>query len=78
MEIAWTQAVEGLTCSRVSLLPDLGAEDDGGVFEGGREGRQLSLGGGGLDGLDHKWFLRLRSFCHRIFDCAPEKRNYLQ
>ena len=37
-----------------------------------------ALGGGGLDGLDHKWFLRWRSFCHCNFDCAPERLNYLQ
>lgn len=38
---------------RVNLSPDLGAKGDGGVFEGGVEGRFHALGGGGLDGFDH-------------------------
>ena len=63
---------------RVNPLPDLGAKGNGGVFEGGIEGCLRALGGGGLDGLDHGWFLRLRSFSHRYFDCAPETLNYLQ
>jgi len=37
----------------VNLSPDLGAKGDGGVFEGGVEGRFHALGGGGLDGFDH-------------------------
>ena len=48
------------------------------VSEGGIEGRFQALGGGKLDGLDHKWFLRLRTFSHRIFDCAPGEGNYVQ
>ena len=41
---------------RVNLSPDLGAKGDGGVFEGGIEGRFQVLGGGGLDGCDHEGF----------------------
>jgi hypothetical protein len=63
---------------RVNFLADLVAKGDGGVFEAEREVCQLSLDGRGLDGLDHEWFLRLLSFYHRNFDCAPERRNYLQ
>ncbi len=61
----------------LGLLWD-GCEGDGGVFEGGVESCFRSPGGGMSDGFDHKWYLRLRSFSHRIFDCAPEGANYMQ